>query len=458
MLTAQQKNTIDLSLLKERDQLPYKKLYDYFLHPLMSEQEKQVYADAFLSKQIALLKLPSTDFPKHVDELEQWVETHHHATCRKFQCYLQERKAGQPRQYFPNLSAIYLFLLKVAPVKLVDGAWLYRSTAHWQNPAFHDLIITYLEELGLGRPAGNHVCMYQQLIRHLGLHEFQLSLDDAYYHQPVIQLALGYASDHFLPEMIGFNLGYEQLPLHLMITNYELAELGVDSQYFNVHITIDNLDNGHAKRAIRAVQCMQDHSPDWWQRIQTGYMLNDVGLSSTQLIAEFDLGKSIEELMQRKALIGQFVHNNRCEFAQKSINEWLSNPQTVPQLLTLLEEKKWIRRHEAPEQSPFWRMIADEQGKMFGVFNHIEKQLIYDWIAGDLPAKRQYSGRLRYSSDQTESSMQLIQHHADLSRYKTTVDRMEAVRKLMSPAQHFNPEGLAATHYFSQQIFPHLSF
>jgi hypothetical protein len=30
----------------------------------------------------------------------------------------------------------------------------------------------------------------------------------------------------------------------------------------------------------------------------------------------------------------------------------------------------------------FWRMINEENGKMFGVFNPVERQIIHDWIAG----------------------------------------------------------------------------
>jgi hypothetical protein len=31
-------------------------------------------------------------------------------------------------------------------------------------------------------------------------------------------------------------------------------ELGIDSKYFNLHITIDNIDNGHAYKAIKVIE------------------------------------------------------------------------------------------------------------------------------------------------------------------------------------------------------------
>ncbi len=59
-----------------------------------------------------------------------------------------------------------------------------------------------------------------------------MNLPDEYYHQSAIQLALAYAPSDFIPEIAGFNFGYERLPLHLLITNYELKGLGIDSKYF----------------------------------------------------------------------------------------------------------------------------------------------------------------------------------------------------------------------------------
>ena len=45
------------------------------------------------------------------------------------------------------------------------------------------------------------------------------------------QLALGHLAADYLPEVIGYNLGYEQPPLHLLITTQELRELGFDPYY-----------------------------------------------------------------------------------------------------------------------------------------------------------------------------------------------------------------------------------
>lgn len=48
-------------------------------------------------------------------------------------------------------QALY-FLHNVAATKLVDGAWLYGLISRWHEPSCHDLVRTYLEELGDGEP------------------------------------------------------------------------------------------------------------------------------------------------------------------------------------------------------------------------------------------------------------------------------------------------------------------
>src|SRR5690606_30288945 len=122
---------------------------------------------------------------------------------------------------------------------LVDGAWLFGLLEHWADYRFHGLVRTYLEELGDGDPALNHVSLYRKLLADLDCEPGD-NLDDDLYLQGAIQLSLGLNSGQFLPEVIGYNLGYEQLPLHLLITSFELNELGIDPYYFTLHVTIDN--------------------------------------------------------------------------------------------------------------------------------------------------------------------------------------------------------------------------
>ncbi len=124
---------------------------------------------------------------------------------------------------------------------------------------FKNMII--LEELGMGHiscQSCHHVSGLAESF--LKLNSYAEQLDASYYEQAAVQLALAYAPPEYLPLVIGFNLGYEQLPLHLLITNYELSELGIDPHYFNVHITIDNAHNGHAQKSLSIISAMIMHS------------------------------------------------------------------------------------------------------------------------------------------------------------------------------------------------------
>src|SRR5690606_31490349 len=116
------------------------------------------------------------------------------------------------------------------------------------------LVHTYLEELGDGAPDKNHVLLYRRLLTQHGIQaEDDGSLPDDLYEQGLIQLCLAWNAREFLPEVIGFNLAYEQLPLHLLVTSYELNELGIDPYYFTLHVTVDNGHSGHARQACDAV-------------------------------------------------------------------------------------------------------------------------------------------------------------------------------------------------------------
>ena len=41
-----------------------------------------------------------------------------------------------------------------------------------------------------------------------------------------------------MPEAIGFNLAYEQLAYHLLVTIHELKELRIDPYYFVLHVYV----------------------------------------------------------------------------------------------------------------------------------------------------------------------------------------------------------------------------
>lgn len=445
-----------------------KQRVNFFQDAFISGHEKKNEAIRHLNHLVSQLDsstdLSPLDWIDDVTQIEQYCYTHLQRTCTKFQNYLARRKQQQAREYFPTASHAFEFLTKVTPVKFVDGAWLYSVLEQADLQAHQDLILTYLEELGLGDPMANHVCMYQDLLRQHGLERFIEPLSPIYYEQAAVQLALAHVGVDDLAWVIGFNLAYEQLPLHLLISNYELQELGIDPQYFNVHITIDNLHNGHAKRSIDAFYQGLSTAKDqaiYIKRVKQGYLLNDIGKSSTQIIAELDLEQFVLQVFQDKARVGQFIHNDKCQFAGKTINQWLSDPDQIQDFLNILIEKKWIIQNEAVENSRFWHMIDQPNGRMFGVFNATEKQIIKDWIQGARLSTRLKPTHLEHSTAQTSKQLKTNEDEFELGQLKKSIQQsndlkhqLSLLKPYLAPNLHATATGLWATQHYTRLLFP----
>lgn len=447
-------------------------LYFNLLDGQASSRELDL-AVTYLQEQIAQVETTGSDLPEEMEQLNAWMQSNMEKVGLSYQQYLKHRKAGEPRRYFQNRSHALHFLKSVAPTKMVDGAWLYGLLERWQDSRFLSLIQTYLEELGEGSPAQNHVALYKRLLAKHGCERWD-ELSDDHYVQGAIQLSFAYHSDQFLPEVIGFNLGYEQLPLHLLITAYELKELGIDPYYFTLHITVDNGDSGHAKKAVDAVfdaMPKLGDAEDFYRRIRNGYKLNFQGMSTQSVIESFDLDQEMIEIFSRKGAVGRYAHSDYRQIAGRSITQWLSNPDESASLLMAMESEGWFRRHQDPQNSRFWKLISGDKAKMSGVFNEYEQQVIYDWIAGDadhtlsipksIPQLRTFEQKqqLRQAMEKQnkkilpntpndfDAELQALQ--SNLAAFEKQEDAMKMLISLMSPANHHSESGLLATRIFA---------
>jgi hypothetical protein len=439
--------------------------------------------EAFLRDQIAAVQDIPADLPPTLAQLPAWIEARSEAVGIQYREYLAARKAGAPRRYFHNRAHALNFIKSVAPTKLVDGSWLYGMLKHWDSPDFHPLIKTYLEELGEGAPSKNHVTIYRKLLATHGIDNWE-DLEEDHFVQGAIQLALGQNADRFLPEVIGFNLGYEQLPLHLLITSYELNEFGIDPYYFTLHVTVDNAATGHAQKAVQALLDLMPRVGDraaFYQRVLDGYRLNELGASTNSVIADFDLQEELVRILAQKSVVGKNMHSDYCRVAGRSVNEWLGEPGRIPGFLTALESAGWIKRGEEVEHSRFWRLIEGERAEMFGVFSSYEQQVLRDWIVSapgsGVKEERVLSHRAR------QRTLDNLGQHADRSgnfperglirrraardtgsdselalleqRVAAAAGKGEAMAlllELMSPAQHHSAAGLMATRMYSQLL------
>ncbi|WP_409488369.1 iron-containing redox enzyme family protein [Pseudomonas promysalinigenes] len=405
-------------------------------------QGPQANTETWLEEQLRHARVLPDDLPDDPRKLPQWADEHTRRVANEHALYLQQRREGAPRRYFTNRAHALWFLHQVAPTKAVDGAWLHGMLWHWQDPRFHGLIRTFLEELGDGDPHCNHVLIFQRLLSRLGCRQLP-PLEPARYLQGALQLALGQHCERFLPEVIGYNLGYEQPPLHLLITTHELAELGIDAHYFQLHVTIDNAASGHANLALSSfADLAQDEGPAFYERVRHGYRLNDLGDDTPSMVASFDLQTELFEALERKGLYGQCMHSDRCRLSGRTINEWLAEPGSMPAFVQALEDQGWVKRNADPKESRFWSVIEGPTAPMFGVFDAYEKQLWYDWIAGSWqgPAVR------RVPPGQWERALQL-QTQAPIFPRTTDVDTLI---QAMAGNRHASQQGLNATRAFIQ--------
>lgn len=456
--------TVYAALLEERGEMPG--TVDEFARSKSRE---------FLVERLQEAAQVECDFPEDARTLPAWLDAERERTGAAYRQYVQARHEGAPRRFFTCRAHALHFLRAVAPTKLVDGAWLYGLLGRWKDVRLAPLIRIYLEELGNGAAAQNHVAIYRRLLINNGCDGPQ-ALPDAYYTQGAIQLALAHHTEEFLPEIIGFNLGYEQLPLHLPITAFELAELSVDPYYFTLHVTVDNASTGHARKSLDAFLDMlpQGAEAEFMRRVARGYRLNCLGVGTVEAIQAFDLERELLSVLAAKAGVGAALHSDRCRIGGRSITSWLSDPQQMPALLACLTSSGWIRRGTNPQESRFWRLLHDDRAPMFGVFSDYEDQLLRDWIVADGPLARDVEptrGGTAKLPRCPDASLLLRRHLAKLNttdddvqvledadcraleqgllRASSKAEAMSLLQGHLSPANHAKPAGLLATRLYA---------
>ncbi|KQP20070.1 iron-containing redox enzyme family protein [Pseudorhodoferax sp. Leaf267] len=426
----------------------FRAAYDELVAPQAERQQASHRSLALVRRALEAVAGTADDLPASPDGLADWMAASAHRATDAYQAYLAERKAGAPRRFFTNRTHALHFLQAVAPTKLVDGAWLHGCLRYARDPRMAGLAQTYLEELGNGDETKNHVLLYRELLRSHGLSEGQ-HLADAYFEQGALQLALGHTTEQMLPEVIGFNLGYEQLPLHLLITAYELNELGLDPYYFTLHITVDNADSGHARKAVDAVALNAPRYPDaerYWQRVRRGYRLNDLGLGTNAVIGGFDIDAEVLRIFAAKSVAGAGAHSDYCRIEGRTVNEWLSDPALVGGFVQALVRKGWIVQGGDPAQSRFWQLLVGDRAEMFGVFSDYELQAIFDWMRGAASADGLKYDAPRVPAGARARSFRAEQRLRALRGERASLDAVpEPTVGQLAPGAHWTAEGLDAT-------------
>ena len=404
----------------------------------------------------------------------------HRSNATKYEAYLARRRSGGPREMFPTTAHAKEWIRLAAVVKYVDGGWLggvlvneHPRAAEGEGSRKSAKMAWQVmsEEYGDGDLAKNHVDLYYRLVDSLGLaarpkdpsdssgsagsagsairqghalHGWDRGFDGLQQDQGVprcwtaalAQLCIGLlaAYDH-LPEALGFNMSYETLPYHLLVTTHELRELGIDDTYFALHITIDNLHTGHAALSRLAVEAYMASVPPHdrekeWARVQRGFVLAD-GLpttpwgpvefeptskgwrprpapsaptptptsaplrgSSSRLDLGLGLGLGVPQatphemdmarLLAGKAQAAEKMHcPSRVRIRGNTIEQWLeptsmSFPKALEFARGLAGARPWVYPGE-PGKS---RLVKEIEwgGRMFGAFSRQEVAVVRRWI------------------------------------------------------------------------------
>jgi len=215
------------------------------------------------------------------DGLRPWLAAQHARHDREFEAVAQDRVATR--------EALVDSTVQLAPLTLIDGAWLQGFTDYEHAPSEvgFPLFETYWDELGNGEPRLNHPLIYREL-----LHQMGVSLPptgstafarwsgfrETSFELPVYWLSIGRFPRTFLPEVLGLNIAMELSGVggSYRQAHVALKKYGFSTRFVDIHNTIDNVASGHSAWAADAVDTYlaslgASSRAAAWQRIRVGY-------------------------------------------------------------------------------------------------------------------------------------------------------------------------------------------
>jgi hypothetical protein len=358
---------------------------------------------------------------KHFDkkELSRFLQSQQDYVKSQYHGYITRRRAGGPREIFKDRQAAGDWLRDIAPVKLVDGAWL----GHLNNinmPFSLRQIVkqtwqVFTEELGNGNSDQHHVKIFEDLLEAFEpdlpspttkaiLHPRYRLGNLKYWRAAVAQLLVSLFPRDFLPEILGFNMHFEALQLDTLQAAKELPEVGLNPSYFLLHISIDNSHSGHAAMAMEVVADYIEHVSKTegsaaaevaWKRVQTGYVFSEwqfqKGNQVTNILERFNddshdrLESKVLAMFGSKVQAAHRLHcGSRMKIGKRSLADWLD-----PEAFSSEEwQKEFIRCLSACEP---WIYQGDSQksklvreirwgGRMYGSFTKGELEVLEIWI------------------------------------------------------------------------------
>lgn len=286
-----------------------------------------------------------------------------------------------------------------APFNMSDGSWLRNITRIGPIDEARALLFSVLmDEIGDGEVSHNHSNIYRDLCHSIGFYppdctSYEFAYSDAFldsgFEVPTFELAISQFSETWYPELLGMTLQLELGIIEAKNTIALMEYYGFDPKYWVMHVGIDNPVNGHAQRAMRAIELYLDGVrangggeaavQAQWQRIWNGYVA--FGTTGTfgddfanALAHKPSLDQQVQTMISAKAKYGSMNHDTH-SLGNVPINELFLDPPTF--MKKLVDAGFFIPGD--PDNSPFFRLTSFETGRMYRVFTDDELKLWADW-------------------------------------------------------------------------------
>jgi L-Lysine epsilon oxidase N-terminal/L-lysine epsilon oxidase C-terminal domain/Iron-containing redox enzyme len=319
--------------------------------------------------------------------------------------YEHFRKEGAATQPWLNDNTrdetIRWRLLRNAQFNQVDGSWLRFIADAGPIDEIHAVLFeVWSDEVGNGDPSLHHGNLYTALLRSLGVYlpdlesaEYAASplLREEDFFNPVFQLCISQHAKRYFAEILGMTLYLEWEVLDLVSGVKNLDYLGFDTQFWQMHVGIDNAANGHGAKARQAVELHlanvlneggEGALQAEWQRVWRGFVAFATA-ESGYLGADRDVERRrprkvadrMADVVVVKAHYARLQHARR-RLGPDRLNDLFDEPD---KLLSALRSSQWIKAGD-PGASKLLTYLTTFEGPMYKVFNPTELNLWREWI------------------------------------------------------------------------------
>jgi hypothetical protein len=334
--------------------------------------------------------------------------------------YYREQMVGtKPWEVDEARADILKGRIKSAPFNQNDGAWLrFVANAGPSDEVRGFLFDVWSDEFGNGNPALHHGNLFTTFLRGLNItlpdvtsreYADYSGFSDSDFASPVFQLAISQNADRYFPEIIGMTLflEWEVLQLGGSIKRYDYH--GLDSQFWRMHVGIDNAVDGHGAKARNSVNLYLDDvlkesgreaMQREWKRIWTGfvafatagmgYLGIDDDVAARRATTIYD---KITGLIARKQHYGSLNHSNR-RLGVNRINDWFDDPDGF---IDELAHSAYVVPGNL-EASRLLNYLTTFEGPMYEVFDTDDLSLWREWITwlgrtGDTAVVKTYQSK-----------------------------------------------------------------